>query len=61
MQTMMESWSLLNWPGMSSVSFHNKYYVQIAAMETVKYIDLVCFSLRRLLPVQENFLIKFQV
>lgn len=53
---MMESWSLLNWPGMPPVSFHNKYHVPI----TVNMLTFV-FCLRRLLPVQENFLIKFQV
>lgn len=56
MQTMMENWSLLNWPGMPSVFFHNKYHVPI----TVDMLTFV-FCLQRLLPVQENFLIKFQV
>lgn len=61
MQTMMESWSLLNWPGMSSVSLYNKYHVPSAVMEQLNILTFVLFSLQRLLPVQENFLIKFQV
>lgn len=54
MQTMMESWSLLNWPGMSSVSFHNEYHVPNAVMETVKYFDL-CFLSPKTTPCTGKF------
>lgn len=54
MQTMMESWSLLNWPGMYSVSFHKNYHVPIAVIETVKYFNL-CFLSSKTTPCTGKF------
>jgi len=59
MQTMMESWSLLNWPGMSSVSFHSKCHVPITVMGTVKYFDL-CFFFPDYSLYRKIFLLNFR-
>lgn len=55
MQTMMESWSLLNWPGMSSVSLYNKYHIPSAVMGTVKYFDLCSFFSPKTTPCTGKF------
>lgn len=60
MQTMMESWSLLNWPGMPSVSFHNKYHVPSAVMGTVKYFDLCFFLSEDYSLFRKIFLLNFR-